>query len=196
MSLVYLQASDGTKYFFDAVFKEAPTFTNTISSNPVQTGANVNDHVYNNPVTLTLEIGMSDVMTSIKSGQYSSAANTRSISAFQTFEQLWEQANYMAVSTSFGIFKSMVIQSFAPYRDAKTQNAMKATIVLQQIITVSATEESIVATSSDSQTTNSTVKNAVNSVSYNITTQDDSVPAGSIFAAGGLFDKIKAAAGN
>jgi hypothetical protein len=166
MSLVYLKLSNGDKYFFDAVFKEQHTLTNVITQNPVQTGTAVTDHVYQQPITVSFDIGMSDVMKDIIPGQYS-AGDSRSANAYKIFMYMWQNALLMDVSTSFIVYQNMVIQSIQAYRDNTTMKAMKATIVLQELITVNAISQSI---SADNQVTDTTPKGKVNPTSKKLST--------------------------
>ena len=57
-------------FFFDAVLNVSTEHTAVVTSHPVQTGANISDHMYLEPVQITMEIGMSDCMASMVRGQW------------------------------------------------------------------------------------------------------------------------------
>jgi hypothetical protein len=85
-------------YMFDVIFKESYQFENTITQNPVQSGASINDHVYSQPVGISFDVGMSDCLTSGIDGQFTTQPS-RSASAFQILYNLWKSATVMTVST-------------------------------------------------------------------------------------------------
>ena len=120
-------------YFFDAVLQTNYTRSLTITSHPVETGAAISDHAYVNPVELTMQIGMSDVMTSIISGQFSQGSS-RSQTAFQVLTQLQSQRIPMDVmSTKFGLFKNMLIETIAVPDDYTTRFGLKATVTMKEV---------------------------------------------------------------
>jgi hypothetical protein len=141
MSLVSVTGANGT-YFLDVTFKESFDFENTITQNPVQTGANISDHVINQPIVFTWEVGVSDCLASIVNGQFASTSS-RSVSAFGILEGMWQNKEALTVNTSFQKLDNMVIRSFIPIRDKTTMTAMRATVTFQQIIVTSAVEISV-----------------------------------------------------
>ena len=156
MSLVSIKSPTYGTYIFDVTFKESHSFTNAITQNPVQSGANVSDHVYQQPILFTWDVGVSDCLASVIRGQFSSASK-RSVSAFQVLQELWKTAEALTVTTAFATYDNMVIKSFVAIRDKTTMTAMRATVVLQQIIVTNATSISVSAkTTSFPQTTGET----------------------------------------
>lgn len=153
---------------FDAIFKETPQFTTTLTQNPVQTGAAVNDHVYQQPITLTIEVGVSDVITSFSSSCFTSG--TRSLEAFAYFRKLWESAETLTIGTEYYTYQNMVLKSFTPLKDKTTMTAMRATVVFQQIIVTQATEIGIAQKDSsypdDTKQTNAGAQSATQSSKY------------------------------
>lgn len=141
MSVVYAKTSLGG-YFFDATISEQHDWENTITQNPVQTGANVNDHLFHQPITVTLQLFQSDCLASVNDGKLV-PASTRSISAIRTLYALWYSGASMTLQTSLMTYNSMVIKSCIPNKDATTQTAVKATVILQQLIVTSAVSESV-----------------------------------------------------
>ena len=136
MSKMIISDSAYGTYFFDTTFKEMPSFTNQITQNPVQTGAAINDHLYHQPITLTIDVGVSDVVTSFSSSCFASGA--RSIDAFAYFEKLWEGGNALTIGTESCTYKNMVVKSFTPLKDKTTMHVFRATVTFQQIIVTDA----------------------------------------------------------
>lgn len=142
MSLVSITSSTSGTYFLDVTFKESFDFENTITQNPVQTGANISDHVFNQAIVFTWEVGVSDCLASIVKGQFATASS-RSVSAFGILEAMWRNKEPLSINTSFQKLDNMVIRSFIPIRDKTTMTAMKATVTFQEAIVTSAVEISV-----------------------------------------------------
>jgi len=120
-------------YFFDAILQTNYTRSLTITQHPVETGAAISDHAFVNPVELTMQIGMSDVMKSIIQGQFSQGGS-RSKTAFEVLAQLQSQRIPMDVmTTKFGQFKNMLIETIAVPDDYTTQFGLKATVTLKEV---------------------------------------------------------------
>ena len=67
-------------FFFDAFLKIDHNSRLKITDHPVEEGANIADHAYVEPQSLTMEVGMSDVCNSLIEGQFQQKY-TRSVSA-------------------------------------------------------------------------------------------------------------------
>jgi hypothetical protein len=127
--------NDGNGYYFDAVFKIDQSLQNRITEHPVQNGANISDHVYNLPHTVTLEIGMSDSMESYKAGQFT-GGRTRSITAYNVLVNTWRDKDRVLVWTRYGGIENCVIERIDIQDDYKTARGLRATVAFRQIITV------------------------------------------------------------
>lgn len=139
---------------FDADFEITPQFTNTITQNPVQTGADINDHVFHQPILLTVKIGVSDVVTIFSSRCFTS--DSRSLEAFTFFKQLWANSETLTIVTEWDAYQNMVVKSFTPQKDKTTMHALRATVIFQQIIVTQAVSISVSQkTTSDPQITGS-----------------------------------------
>ncbi|MDQ7094217.1 fibronectin type III domain-containing protein [Desulfosporosinus sp. PR] len=133
--LVYVKTNIAG-YFFDAVLQTNYTRSLTITDHPVETGAAITDHAYVNPVELVMQIGMSDVATSIVPGQFSQGSS-RSLTAFQVLTKLQEQRIPMNVMTHLGLFKNMLISEIAVPDDYTTLYGLKATVTLREVFVAS-----------------------------------------------------------
>lgn len=143
----------GCTYFFNVTFKEMHSFTNQITQNPVQTGAAINDHVYQQPCTFTWDVGVSDCVGSI----FGSSGVAASVQAFIVLETMWQTADVLTVTTEFHQYTNMIIKSFVVTRDKTSMYAMRATVTFQEIIVTSAVSISVSQkTTSAPQTTGKT----------------------------------------
>lgn len=91
-----------------------------ITSNPIETGAEVNDHAYIKPKEVTLEIGSGDA-----------AATYAALVRFQE-----SRVPFMLV-TGLSIYNDMLIQSIDATRDKTHSRVLNATVRLRQVIIVS-----------------------------------------------------------
>lgn len=138
---------------FDALFSTEHQSSLTITEHPVQTGANISDHVYMDPQILTFEIGMSDVMKSSIPGQFSDNAS-RSVSAYLKLRQLQTQGLPITVVTRLGTYKNMMVENITAPEDNKTTFALRATVTLKEIFVVNVTTVKISERPQKSQETN------------------------------------------
>lgn len=150
--LIYLKTNIGG-YFPDVVLREDHEESAQITQHPVQTGANISDHAFDLPARLTLEIGVSDVMQSFYGGQFTSGSS-RSVNAYKTLLELKSKRQPITVVTRLKKYTNMLIQRISPIVDFRTNEALRATVSLQQIILAEVAKTTAV--SSKSQTTDQT----------------------------------------
>ena len=129
-------------FFFDAVLNVSTEHGATVTSHPVQTGANISDHMYLEPVQITMEIGMSDAMASIVRGQWT-GAYTKSISAYRKLCELQAARIPFTVLTRLNQYPNMVIRSISVNDNANTLYGLRATVNLQQLILASVSTEKV-----------------------------------------------------
>ena len=154
--LIYVKYNVGG-LFFDAFLKFTHTSTLTITQHPIETGAAVSDHAYVMPATLTMDIGMSDVATSILPGQFGDLTS-RSVSAYQALKQLQLQRIPVKVMTRLNLYDNMLVQSVVANEDNATAHGLKATVIMQEIFVATVQTVKI---SARPQITNSTNKGVV-----------------------------------
>lgn len=92
-----------TAYVFDAVFRVGHEQRGTLTTNPVQTGSSITDHLYMLPRTVEAEIGMSDSMISFTLGQFSDSGS-RSVSAYQTLLNLQRAKTVVQIATRMSAY--------------------------------------------------------------------------------------------
>lgn len=144
-------------YYFDAWLRLQHQSDMTITRHPVETGAEISDHCYAEPRRWIFQIGMSDVSTSPVAEQFS-ANPTRSVNAYNTLYQLQQSRTLLSLTSKYGTYTNVLIQSMIAIDDWRTKNALKVNVTLQEIILVST---SVVPVSAHQQTTDQTNRGQV-----------------------------------
>jgi hypothetical protein len=144
-------------YFFDAVIRTEHSTILRITEHPIQSGANKSDHAYMLPVSLTMEIGVSDAMDEIVSGQFSDNSS-KSVSAYQVLKRLQRNRLPLQVMTRLELYQNMLIEHITTIDDSKTASALKAIVSFKQIVIANVTLTKV---SVRPQVTNKTNKGAV-----------------------------------
>lgn len=133
---VSVQAPPGTWNIngmnFDAWLRLGHNSSLTITQHPVETGAAITDHSYVNPFRFNFEIGMTDV---VASPQVPGLA-TRSVNAYQALVQMQIARQLLTLTSKYGNYQNILIESIDVSDNYQTKNAMKATITLLQVILV------------------------------------------------------------
>ena len=139
--LVYVK-SNIAGLFFDAILSVSTEHNANITSHPVQNGANISDHMYMEPVQITMEIGMSDAMASMVRGQWT-GGNTKSVSAYRKLCELQEARIPFTVLTRLNQYQNMVIRSISVNDDAGTLYGLRASVSMQQILLANVATEKV-----------------------------------------------------
>lgn len=142
-------------YFFDGFMKVEHNSILRITNHPIQTGANISDHAYEEPVELNMTILMSDAMKSISEDsetQFAGIAYTRSVGAYRILRQLQQQKKVFSVGTRLNTYDNMMIASLVANDDSDTLYGLNVNLGLKQIFVVN---EKTVKVSSRQQTTDS-----------------------------------------
>ncbi len=118
----------------DAVIQETHSYTNTITSHPVETGFDVSDHSRPEPDKITLEC----VVTSTPlDGSDSQVDEQRVADALAKLDDLRMNGTLVTVVTSLKQYSSMGVESITVTRDVKTGAALKFTAALKFVRVVS-----------------------------------------------------------
>lgn len=141
------------KYVFDAFLTIQHNRNLTITESPVQTGANISDHAYMEPKELTMDIGMSDVMTSVIHGQFLDG-ETRSVSAYNMLSDLQSQRVPCNVVTRLGTYTNMLVETISVNDDNTTFHGLKATVTFKEILVAAVETVKISARPQTSTSTN------------------------------------------
>lgn len=126
------------KLIFDAIFSTQHDTSLNITEHPIQTGADITDHAYEESARLTFDIGMSDVMQSFISGQFADN-NSRSVSAYKKLRELQKQRLPITVVTRLGTYNNMMVETISTTDDNKTTYGLRATVTLKEIFVVNVT---------------------------------------------------------
>jgi len=123
---------------FDAVMRWQHDLSSTVTMHPVQTGATISDHVFNNQNRIVLE----GVFTNTRGNNPDSniplpARFSRNIGAFVVLKRMKEarQLNYLV--SKYGFWDNIVIESISVSDDYLTQDTFKASISLIQVFITS-----------------------------------------------------------
>ncbi len=140
-------------YVFDAVFKIIHRRVLRKTSHPVLTGANISDHAYMEPVRVSLEIGMSDAMSSYSNEMWTNSA-TKSVSAWQKIKEWQITKQFITLTTRLDTYdRMMVVETEAP-DDNISRHGLRATVILEELL--SATTKSYIPVSKRPHASNDT----------------------------------------
>lgn len=149
----YIDTSLG-KFIFDAYLNINHESSLTITSHPIQDGANVSDHAYMEPLEVTFEIGMSDVMSDISGFDSFTGDNSRSVSAYKTLKKLQEERLPIKIVSRLWTYDNMLIENISAPEDKTTTYGLKATVSLKQILVANVTTVKISERPQKSEETN------------------------------------------
>lgn len=104
----------------DVVISEKHTSSIDITGNPIETGAEVNDHAYIKPKEVTLEI-----------------ASSNASATYEALIRFQESRVPFYLTTGLKIYKNMLVQSINATRDKTNSRILFGTIDLKEVIIVS-----------------------------------------------------------
>jgi hypothetical protein len=137
----------------DASDSEIIEHSTTITNHPVSSGANISDHIYNNPIIIKIDgmitnesLYLSDintlpgffqgnVLTNIY--KYITGPSQKQILAFNFLETLKENKTLVTIVTRMKSYENMAIESLNFSRDKFTGDRLMFSIILKQINIVS-----------------------------------------------------------
>ena len=130
----------------DVVVRYSPEVSTAITTNPTQIGVNVNDHVYSNPDTMTVQFGISDIKGTI-ARLYGVVKSFSSVDALKNpmtpsrallnlLYRAKEEHTLLALDDGLHAYTDMVITNITYDKDKSTYRSLVATVTLQQFIFV------------------------------------------------------------
>lgn len=131
--LTSINTTSGTMYVFDGFMKIEHTLEAHGTEHPVQTGANLIDHVFILPARLTMEVLMSDVLDSYAAGMWSGQSASKSVNAFTTMETLQQQRQPLSITTRLKTYSNMFVEGIQVPDDFRTRNGLRAIVRFKQI---------------------------------------------------------------
>ena len=121
----------------DVIVSESAKTNTTITSNPVENGADVNDHIIINPMTFSMSGIVSDTKVSLIS---TIAAFTKesspSIEAWDALLELQASRIPFTLITNLKAYDNVVIENLAETQDKETSNSLHFTANLKEFIFV------------------------------------------------------------
>lgn len=130
-AMLYCKTNIGG-YFFDGFLTVDYSQETQITEHPVETGAAIADHAYIKPVTLTMNVRMSDVHRSLVSGQFT-GGYSRSQTAFKIIEKMQKDRIPVSVLCRFGLYENMLIKRLEANDNADTYQGLDATVTLTEL---------------------------------------------------------------
>jgi len=112
----------------DACVKEDHALVVTTTQHPVEQGFDVSDHARPEPRSLSLDC----VVSNSPIGRSPLSASD-ALATWQIFMDLWQTPRRISVSTSRGLYESMIVTKVTNAVDAKTANALVFTVALVEI---------------------------------------------------------------
>ena len=131
----------------DVIIQEGATASARITKNPVENGADINDHIIIDPMVFTMSGVVSDIKTSIigSIGLLNSVesvistftrTNTPSKEAWDELLLLHAERTPFELVTNIKTYENVVIQSLTETQDKDTSNALFFSATLTEIILV------------------------------------------------------------
>jgi hypothetical protein len=117
------------------IISEETTDTLTITKQPVQTGASITDHAYQEPTILSMVIQQQN--TDLIGGLLSTFSGGGGLSAiYQTFLDLQSSRQPFSVVTPKRIYKNMLVSVIGVTTDKTTENVLSLRLSMQQVLLV------------------------------------------------------------
>lgn len=127
-------AKDGLRVLLDATLRETSTRSKTVTSYPVEEGADISDHVKDEPHELRIDGIITNTPASLEETLVSSP--TRAEDAYEKLLQLVERKRPVLVATSKRKYEDMVLTGVSRIRSASVGDAVQVSITARQIRTV------------------------------------------------------------
>jgi hypothetical protein len=137
MSTVFIGTIKGN-IGFDSVLSESIQSDATITKHPIEVGADIADHIYVNPATITMKVivGYTTIYDDDPYGTSLSSANSRPQNAYKVLEEIKAAGKTFTVITGMKIWNNMALTALTVDRDATTANVMIADLTLQEVFVV------------------------------------------------------------
>lgn len=103
---------------FDVVSEEQPSFTNTVTDRPVESGADISDHIRHQPITLSIR--------AVFSGD----------SAMDKYDELIDMRDseeLYAYSGGLGTYVNLAVENVSPMKNASYGDGYECNITLKQV---------------------------------------------------------------
>jgi len=119
-------------YLVDVAVSEGHEFPSEVTQHPVETGADLTDHVRNRPIMITLEGVVSDTPIGLVANERSEDV-LPSDEALAKLKEIRNRREPVTITTSLGTYENMAMQSLSVPRSSSTGEALRFTCVFVQI---------------------------------------------------------------
>ena len=130
ISLLVLRRETPDVHFFDATTSQTHTFEYEATTNPVQDGASVTDHVRRMPIELTVDGLIVDTPFGFPPVPIQQSRATRNFQKLLGFANMREP---VLVATSLQIYESMIITRIVAPRDVESGSSIPIAISFREI---------------------------------------------------------------
>jgi len=124
----------------DIIVNESAQTNSTITSNPIENGADVNDHIIINPMTFSITGIVSNTKVSILGGlntlESFASDSTPSADAWEDLLELQTSRTPFTLITNLKAYDNVVIENLSESQDKDTSNSLHFTANLREIIFV------------------------------------------------------------
>lgn len=121
--------------FFDAILTYDEDNSMTFTSHPVQMGANITDYGYKNPVMVSMDVACSNAMACRQpGGAYKFNSGDKAQDVVNTVLDLMYSKQPLKVIGLRSVLENMVIESVLRHEDATTNQTVRMTINLRQLL--------------------------------------------------------------
>jgi len=134
--LIFKKGNFIDKIEFDAVITEGATATARLTENPVESGANINDHIIIEPMTFTVEGVVSNSASSLGLGIVYSQFNDRAKEAWNDLLELQITREPFTLVQGLKEYNNVVILSLSENQNKETANGLFFTATMKEIIFV------------------------------------------------------------
>lgn len=110
---------------FDVVLEESHEDGLEITEHPVEHGANINDHAWLKPATVTIRAGVSDM-----------AGDGHSRDVYEQLQKLQASREPFSIVTGKRLYDDMLLETLTTVTDANTENALMVSAQCRQVIIV------------------------------------------------------------
>lgn len=112
----------------DVSMEEVHEWTNDVTSNPVERGSDITDHIRSMPDKLTISGMISNSGISEDAIQAASIESDRVLSAFDLIHKIKEERKLVSVYTKYKIYENMAIQSISMPRSSGIGDSISFTM--------------------------------------------------------------------
>jgi hypothetical protein len=127
----------GGMLFIDVLEGESPEYSNEISSNPVECGTDITDHVYKKPTSVTLDCIFTDPLLAISNLANLITAGPMALAPWRVKKTalyaMFEKGDLVNITTPLHCYLNYIIESISPTTSATSGDCFRCRIVARDI---------------------------------------------------------------